>query len=120
MAAAKGTTADTMDTNGMMGMDTTAAAGGFRGSLVVVGVIRGTGIQTIGILTPATITIATMTIRMGVTTAATLVVTAIRILAMTMTSMVILGTKVASATMAATGLAVTMDIINHGARIAYV
>ena len=34
--------------------------------------------------------------------------------------MVILGTKVASATMAATGPAVTMDIINHGARIAYV
>ena len=62
------TTADTVDTIGMTGMDITVARGG-RGSSVLVGVIRGMGIRIMGILTAPT-TIATMAIRMEVTTAA--------------------------------------------------
>jgi hypothetical protein len=64
------TTADNTDTIGTTGMDTTAAAGGFHGSSVLDGVIRGTGIGTTGIPTTAPITIGTMAIHMGVTTVA--------------------------------------------------
>ena len=59
----KGITVDTMDTIGIMAMDTTAAAGGTRGSSVLDGVIRGTGIRTMGMGIPTTapITITTLT-----------------------------------------------------------
>ena len=46
------TTEGTMDTIGIMAMDTTAAAGGIRGSSVLDGVIRGTGIRTMGMGIP--------------------------------------------------------------------
>ena len=73
------TTVDTMVTIGIMAMATTAAAGGIRGSSVLDGVIRGTGIRTMGVgipimvimirttLTPATTEIPATT-RIPITT----------------------------------------------------
>ena len=61
------TTESITDTIGMMGIHTTGVVGGFRGFLVLVGVIHGIG--TTGIPTTAPIMMA-MAIRMGVTTEA--------------------------------------------------
>lgn len=62
-----GTTQDITDTIGIMDTDTMAAAGAFRGYSVLDGIIRGTGIQIMGIpimaiMIPTTLTPATMEI----------------------------------------------------------
>lgn len=117
MADTMGTMVDTMDTIGIMGTDTTAAAGGFRGSSVSVGVIRGTDIR--GLLVIPT-TARTMATRMGVTTAVTVIptagITAATVIPTAAMAMAALGTTVATAimaamgTMAATGTMVAIDI----------
>ena len=128
---------DTMETIGIMGTDTTAAAGGFRGSSVSVGVTRGTDIR--GLLVIPT-TARTMATRMEVITAAMAIPTAAMAMAAMGTTadrgtmaatatMAVMGTTADRGAMAAVGIpagmgmaaigpAVTVTINNHSTRIA--